>query len=482
MPGNDRVFVGCGAGFSGDRVDAPLPVVRTLIRSGAPAAIMFETLGERTLALAQLARLENPDRGYEPLLERMLEPVLEPCLRHRIPILGNFGAANPPAAAQAILALAHRLGCRRPRVAIVVGDDLVASGRVPSLEYDPGHARSGGRILSANAYLGAQPLVEALDGGADVVVTGRVADPSLALAPFAHFLGWSLDDRMRVAAGTLAGHLLECGAQVSGGYYADPGRKDVPDPHRIGFPIVEMHRDGAFTIGKADDTGGRVDRHTVTEQILYEIHDPARYLTPDVVLDVTDVELDEVAPDRVRVAGARGHERPGRLKVTVGRDAGWVGEAEISYAGPNAVARGRLAIDIVRRRLGDGVRMRADLIGVASVFNDDAGVALDAGARARARIAAPCAGDAPPCAGDPRVAGEPEGVRWPGAGDDVRVRIAVAASSRESAARAGEEVLALYTCGPAGGGGVRSSIRRRIATSSAFIARDAVVPAVEFLS
>src|SRR5690606_4382980 len=228
LPGNDRVFVGCGAGFSGDRIDAPLPVVRTLIRSGAPAAIMFETLGERTLALAQLARLENPDRGYEPLLERMLEPVLEPCLRHRIPILGNFGAASPPAAAQAILALAHRLGCRRPRVAIVVGDDLVASGRVPSLEYEPGHARSGGRILSANAYLGAQPLVEALEGGADVVVTGRVADPSLALAPFAHFLGWSLDDRMRVAAGTLAGHLLECGAQVSGGYYADPGRKDVP--------------------------------------------------------------------------------------------------------------------------------------------------------------------------------------------------------------------------------------------------------------
>ncbi len=448
MSESDTVLVGCGAGFSGDRLDAPAPVVRSLIRSGRPAAIMFETLGERTLALAQLARLEHPDKGYEPLLERMLEPVLDACLAHRIPILGNFGAANPHAAARAIGSLARRLGCRPMKIAVVTGDDLVEAGRLGALEDEDGRAHPLDAVLSANAYLGAQPLVDALAAGADVVVTGRVADPSLALAPFAWRHGWSLDDRDLVAAGTLAGHLLECGAQVSGGYYADPGFKDVPEPHRIGFPIVEMHAGGAFTVGKADDTGGLVDRHTVAEQILYEIHDPACYRTPDIVLDITQVELVETAPNRVRVDGAVGHQRPARLKVTVGHDAGWFGEGEISYAGPNAAARARLAIDVVRRRLDPGLRIRADLIGVASVFNDDDGAWLE-------RQASDC--------------------------NDVRVRIAVAAAEQEAAARAAEEVLALYTCGPAGGGGVRSAVRRRIATSSAYIAREKVEPVVEFV-
>ncbi len=462
MTAQATVLVGCGAGFSGDRLDAPLPVVRSLVRSGRPSAIMFETLGERTLALAQLARLEDPDRGYEPLLERMLEPVLSTCLEHRVAILGNFGAANPPAAAKAIRALAQRLGCRAPRIAVVGGDDLVAGGLLAHLEQDDGSPCASQGVLSANAYLGAQPLIDALAAGADVVVTGRVADPALALAPFAYHHGWSLAQRECVAAGTLAGHLLECGAQVSGGYYADPGFKDVPDPHRIGFPIVEMRADGSFVLGKADDTGGLVDRHTVAEQILYEIHDPSRYLTPDVVLDVTQVEIAGIAPNRVAVRGAIGHARPERLKVTVGHDAGWIGEAEISYAGPNAVARGRLAIDVVRRRLGADVRIRADLIGVASVFNDDAGRFLDA------------------C-----VANGDRDAHERGTRDheprDVRVRIAVAGESKALAARAGEEVLALYTCGPAGGGGVRSSVRRRIATSSAYIARARVAPSVELV-
>lgn len=452
MAAQGTVLVGCGAGFSGDRLDAPLPVVRSLVRSRRPAAIMFETLGERTLALAQLARLDDPRRGYEPLLERMLEPILATCLEHRVAILGNFGAANPPAAAGAIRALAQRLGCRAPRIAVVGGDDLVAGGLLAHLEDEDGAPCASHGVLSANAYLGAQPLVDALAAGADVVVTGRVADPALALAPFAHYHGWSLAQREHVAAATLAGHLLECGAQVSGGYYADPGFKDVPDPHSIGFPIVEMRADGSFVLGKADDTGGLVDRHTVAEQILYEIHDPSQYLTPDVVLDVTQVELAELGRNRVAVSGATGHARPERLKVTLGHDAGWIGEAGISYAGPNAVARGRLAIDVVRRRLGSDVRMRADLIGVASVFNDDSGRFLDARASQDAR--------------DVR---------------DVRVRIAVAGESRDAAARAGEEVLALYTCGPAGGGGVRSSVRRRIATSSAYIARARVAPSVEIV-
>ncbi|MCO5121745.1 MAG: DUF1446 domain-containing protein [Burkholderiaceae bacterium] len=451
MPDHGTVRVGCGAGFSGDRLDAPLPVVRSLIAQGGPAAIMFETLGERTLALAQLARLENPQAGYEPLLERMLEPILSLCLAHGIRIIGNFGAANPHGAAQAIRALGRRLGCRRFRIAVVTGDDLIASGAIDGLEDLQGTPRQPGEVICANAYVGAAPLVEALAAGADVVVTGRVADPSLALAPFAFFHGWSLDDTRLAACGTLAGHLLECGAQVTGGYYADPGFKDVPHPERIGFPIVAMQADGSFTVTRADDIGGLVDRHTVTEQMLYEIHDPSTYLTPDVTLDITGVELAETGPDCVRVEGARGRPRPERLKVTVSHDAGWFGEAEISYAGPNALARARLAMDVVRRRMPEGVRMRADLVGVASVFNDDAGEWLD------------------------RHGADPLAMR------DVRLRVAVSAPNRAVAARAPEEVLALYCAGPAGGGGVRSSLRRRISTSSGYIRRELVRPVVEIL-
>ncbi|MEK9970912.1 MAG: acyclic terpene utilization AtuA family protein [Ferrovibrio sp.] len=447
--GAETVFVGCGAGFSGDRLDAPLPVVTSLIRRGGPSAIMFETLGERTLALAQLARQENPERGYEPLLQRLLTPVLDACIRNKVAILGNFGAANPRAAARAILALGRQLGCPPIRVAVVTGDDLIESGLVGELKDESGNPLRVQRPVSANAYLGAGALVEALAAGADVVVTGRVADPSLALAPFIHHHGWSTDGLNLIASGTLAGHLLECGAQVTGGYYADPGFKDVPDPHNIGFPIVAMQADGRFTVGKADDTGGLVDRHTVTEQILYEIHNPAAYLTPDITLDITGVQLAETGTDQVAVSGAAGHLRPEQLKVTVGYDGGWLGEGEISYAGPNAVARARLALEVVQKRLGPSLRMRGDIIGLGSVFNDDEGTWL-----ARQQNAVP----------------------------DVRVRIAVAAENKADADRAAEEILALYTCGPAGGGGVRGNTRRRIATTSAFIPRSRVTPAVEILS
>lgn len=443
------VFVGCGAGFSGDRLDAALPVVESLVRRNGPSAIMFETLGERTLALAQLARLGNPDSGYEPLLQRLLAPVLDLCLRNKVTILGNFGAANPRAAARAIIAMGRELGCRPMRVAVVTGDDLIESGSTRHLQDETGNPLEFRSPLSANAYLGAAPLVEALAAGADIVVTGRVADPSLALAPLIHHHGWAMDDCRLMASGTLAGHLLECGAQVSGGYYADPGFKNVPDPHNIGFPIVAMRPGGDFTIGKADNTGGLIDRHTVTEQILYEIHDPARYLTPDVVLDVTGVDLAESGANEVTVSGAAGTPRPERLKVTVGYDGGWLGEGEISYAGPNAAARARLALDIVRTRLGPDLDLRGDIIGLGSVFNDNNGSWL----RRQSAISG-----------------------------DVRLRVAVASAEKAEADRAGEEILALYTCGPAGGGGVRSSTRRRIATTSAFIARDNVRTAVEMLS
>ncbi|WP_373375904.1 acyclic terpene utilization AtuA family protein [Cupriavidus nantongensis] len=448
------LLIGSGAGFSGDRTDAALPVVRTLIAAAQPAALIFETLAERTLALAQLARRNDPAQGYEPLLDALLAPVLALCLQHRIAIVGNFGAANPRAAARRVLQLASELGLAAPRVAVVEGDDLSdAAGRV-RLHGILGDAFDAERFVCANAYIGAQGIADALAAGADVVVCGRVADPALALGPaMAHF-GWAWDDWDRLAAATMAGHLLECGAQVTGGYFADPGRKEVPDVHALGFPIAQLDAGGGIEIFKAADTGGCVDLRTVKEQLLYEVHDPCAYLTPDVVADIGAVTVAQLGPDRVSVRNVRGHPRPAQLKANVFSHGGWLAEGEISYAGPNAAARARLAADILRRRmrmLGHDAPIRFDLIGVLSVLADDAG----------AMLAQP----------------QPHEAQ----AQDVRLRAALAHDDLAVAQALQREVNALYTCGPAGGGGVRTAQRARLNAVSCLVPRAAVTSTYTFI-
>jgi len=433
------LFIGCAAGFSGDRVDAAGPVVATLARLPGRRVLMYETLAERTLALAQLARRADPDAGYEPLLDDMLGPVLARCLAEGIAIVGNFGAANPPGAAARILAMARAQGLPAPRVAVVRGDDLSAPAHRGLLARALGEPLPA--LVSANAYLGAEPIAAALDGGAQVVVCGRVADPSLAVGPAMAHYGWRADDWQRLGPATMAGHLLECGAQVTGGYFADPGMKDVPGMENLGFPILEIDADGGAIVGKAEDTGGLVDARTVKEQLLYEIHDPAAYLTPDVTADISQASVRELARDRVALEGVRGHARPETLKVTVCHEGGWLAEGEISYAGPGAEARARLAADVLRRRL-EGLEIRVDLIGALSLFGDDRGELL---ARTPARELR-----------------------------DVRVRIATRQDERRAAERLAREVLALYTCGPAGGGGVRTNVRPRLETRSCYVPRTAV--------
>lgn len=441
--------IGGGAGFSGDRTDAAGPVVETLVARGGPAALIFETLAERTLALAQIARRQNPEAGYEPQLHRFVGPVLKACVEHRIPIIGNFGAANPRAAAARLQALGRERGLPRLRVGIVEGDDLSDErGRALLREHLPPGAAAR-ELVSANVYQGAKAIADALRAGADVVVTGRVADPSLAVGPAVAHYGWQETDWDLLGRATMAGHLLECGAQVTGGYFADPGFKDVPDLHAVGFPIAEIAPDGSFVVTKAERTGGLVDARTVKEQLLYEVHDPAAYLTPDVVADISNAEVREIGRDRVAVTGVRGHPRPATLKVNACFDGGWLGEAEISYAGPNAEARARLAAEIVRRRLGDALRPRFDLIGVLSVFADDAGRALAAAS--------------------------------PGDARDVRLRVAAAHVDRGQIERLLAEVTALYTCGPAGGGGVRASVRSRLSTVSCLVPRERVPARFEIL-
>ena len=439
--------VGCAAGFSGDRTDAAGPVVATLVARGGPSYLVFETLAERTLALAQLARRADPHAGYEPLLDLMVAPVLGECLARGVRIVSNFGAANPRGAAQRILAIAKEQRLRAPRVAVIHGDDLSGPAHRELLRRELGARIEGIDLVSANAYLGAEPIAAALRAGADIVVAGRVADPSLVVGPVMAELGIAADDWTRLGRATMAGHLLECGAQVTGGYFADPGLKDVPALENVGFPIAEIAGDASCIIGKADATGGLVTERTVKEQLLYEVHDPAAYLTPDVTADISDAEVREVGRDRVALGGVRGHARPERLTATVCYEGGWLAEGEISYAGAGAEARARLAGDVLRRRLA-GLDVRVDLIGAMSVLADDAG-----------RLVASMA---------------------PGDARDVRLRIAASHRERREAERLAREVLALYTCGPAGGGGIRTSVRSRLETLSCFVPRSAVQPRFEF--
>ncbi len=447
-------LIGNGAGFSGDRVDAALPVVQTLISRGLPSALFFEVLGERTVALAQLAFKKDASAGYEPMLERLLSPVLALCLEHRIPIIGNFGGANPSGAAQCILALALKLGLKPPRIGIVEGDDVRGLNleQYPVFEADMGIDTFGGEIIAANAYLDAQPMVEALSAGADIVVTGRTGDPSLALAPLIWHFGWSHEDWNRLAVGSVAGHLLECGAQLAGGVFFDPGYKDIPDPANIGFPIAEIDADGGLLVTKADGTGGSVSVASVTEQLLYEVHDPACYITPDVTIDMSNIELTQEAPDRVRVSGVRGLPRPEQLKVTISHEGGWLGEGEVSVAGPNCRARAIAMADTLRERLKIRelpVRSRVDLIGLGAVHDNDAGDLT-------------------------REFGENEPT-------EIRVRIAAAGSNQEDVDQAAREALAMLCCGPAGTGGARWNTTRRVATRSCLVPRSDVPAKAVFL-
>lgn len=448
-------LIGSGAGFSGDRTDAPVAVVETIAERGQGGAIVFETIGERTLALGQLAKQADPTAGYEPLLADFITPILKRAVESNIVIVGNFGCANPPAAAALIQSIAVRDGIGGVRIAIVEGDDIAGRFNFTDStiwEGDRGLPKPRGAQVSANAYIGARPIADAISAGAQVVITGRVADPALVVGPLVAHFGWNWADLDRIAAATLAGHLLECGAQVTGGYFADPGFKDVPAPEAIGFPIAEVEADGRFVITKPPGTGGLIDRRTVTEQLLYEIHDPSAYLTPDVTLDITQVTLAEAGPDRIAVSGARGRAAPATLKATVGFIGDWLGEAEISYAGPNALARARLAADIIDKRLAGhapALRRRIDIIGATSVFDSDAGTL-------RAAYDAPGAGD-------------------------YRLRLAVGGDDRAPVDRALREVTALYCCGPAGGGGVRSRAQPRIRTISHEVPRVTVPTNFRFI-
>lgn len=444
-----QIRIGAGAGYSGDRIE---PAVE-LAEKGELHYLVFECLAERTIALAQQAKLKDPTLGYDPLLPERFRAVLPLCHAKGIKIVSNMGAANPQAAAERARTVVQELGLTNLKIAAITGDDVLphlSNGDYRIEETGAAVADIVNRIVSANAYIGAQPIAEALAKGADIVIVGRAADPSLFAGPLIHEFGWTLDDWHRLGQATLIGHLLECAGQVTGGYFADPGYKDIPDLARLGFPIGEVSDDGSVVITKVAGSGGQVTPATCKEQILYEIHDPARYLTPDVIADFSRVTVEEIGFDQVRIQGATGNPRPEILKVSIGTIEGFVGEGQISYAGPGARARGELALNIVRERLkltGISIsELRFDLIGVNSLHGD-------------------------------RLSGNGS-YREP---YEVRVRVVGRTDSLDEAVRIGNEVETLYTNGPAGGGGVTKSAREVVGILSTYIPRDLVRPTVHYV-
>ena len=406
------VRISAGAGYAGDRTEPALEN----IRRGNVDYIMFECLAERTIALAQKDRAADPQKGYNRLLEYRMERVLPLLREHPVKIITNMGAANPVAAAEKVRKMAAQYDLTDLKIAAVIGDEVTE--RIPAygdlaimVTGEPLHTLAD-KIVSANAYIGGRQISQALADGADIVITGR-----------------------------------ECGAQVTGGYFADPGVKDVPELWNLGFPILTFTEDERILLEKLPQTGGRLDRQTVTEQLLYEIQDPANYFTPDVIADFSQLSVEELSDGRVEVKGAAGKKRTGTLKVSVGYQDGYIGEGQISYRGRNCVARAKLAAEVIQKRLvllnKHYSETRTDLIGVNSLYGAEQEKVFPA----------------------PQLS-------------EVRLRVAVRAEKKEDAEVIGREIEALYVNGPAGGGGVRSSVESVLSIASVLIPEEDVHPTV----
>lgn len=441
-----KIRIGGGAGYGGDRLEPALELMRRVDLD----YIGFECLAERTIALAQREKVLNPSKGYNDLLEYRMHKVLPLAQARGIKVVSNMGAANPIGALDASLGIAHSLGLKGIRIAAVTGDDVLSwilkNPDCTQLENGKPIGELFDRIVSANAYLGSGPLVEALEGGADVILTGRVADPALFLAPLRFEFGWEPDDWEKMGKGTLIGHLLECAGQVCGGYYSGPLNESVSNLWDLGFPFAEVNEVGDGILSKAPGTGGIVNTATCTEQLLYEIHNPTSYLTPDCTADFSGVEFLPTGKDVVSFSGASGNAATETLKVSVGYQHGFLGEGQISYGGTGCLERARLAGEIVEQRIQNmGLNVqdfRLDIIGFNSLS---------------------------PLKGSEKA--NPQ---------EVRLRIAARLPNREEAKLLAGEVEALYTNGPAGGGGAVKRIEELVSVTSVLIPKSAVKTSVNY--
>lgn len=429
-----KIRIGSGAGYSGDRLEPAL----TLLEKGQLDYICFEGLAERTIALAQKDKQDNPSKGYNPLLLYRMEKVLPLAYKNKVRVITNMGAANPLSALKDLCKLASEKGLKGMKIAAVMGDDIFPQIEkyrdFPIMETGEPLASLSDKLLSANAYLGIAPILEALAAGADIVITGRVADPSLFLAPMIHEFGWSMDDYALLGKGTLVGHLLECAGQVSGGYFADPGKKEVPRLWDLGFPFAEVDQTGNGFISKVEGTGGIINTATCTEQLIYEIHDPANYFTPDCIADFSGVRFVVMDKDQVAFEGAKGKPPTDTFKVSVGYKNGYFGEGQISYGGTNAYERALLAAGIVKKRLEiqqlEAEDLQFDFIGVNALFPQQTN---------------------------------------PADLSEVRLRVVGRTKEKAQAQLIANEVETLYTNGPAGGGGAFRQVEEVISVVSILV-------------
>ena len=437
-----KIRIGSGAGYAGDRIE---PAVE-LMEKGNLDYIMFECLAERTIAIGQQDKMKDPKKGYNQLLEARMKKILPLAKKNGFKVITNMGAANPLSAADVTVGIAKELGVTGLKIAAVTGDDI--SDNITKY-YDNEVLELGcpleqikDTVLSTNVYCGADGIIEALRNGADIIITGRVSDPALAIGPLVHEFGWNVDENpAEMGQAVLVGHLLECGGQVTGGYYADPGYKDVPNLERLGFPIIEIDETGEFIVTKVDGSGGMVTTDTCKEQMIYEIHNPEKYMTPDAIADFSHVTFTQVDKDVVRAAHATSHGKPETLKVSVGYKDCFIGEGEISYGGSNCMNRAKLAAEIVEKRLNligvDVEEYRTDFIGYNSLYRDAISNSIA-----------------------------------PDHFSEIRVRCSGRTKDRENAVLIANEVEALYTNGPAGGAGATKKVSEVVSICSIFVPRE----------
>lgn len=439
-----KIRIGTGAGYDRDRIGGALE----LVEEGQVHYLGFDTLGERTIIQDRIRQMKDPSGGYNILLEKRMRALLPICAPKGIKMVGNMGSVNPKGAVGKIEEIKEFLKIKDYKVAGILGDEVSEIiRRIDPVVEETGQKLSElcGHMIGAYAYIGAEPIVEALREGADLVLAGRAADPCSFLAPLIYEFGWLTNDWVRLGKGIIVGHLLECNNMVTGSMLADPGYIDLSawDLAHIGNPIAEVEETGDAVITKIEKAGGVVSVASVVEQLLYEIHDPSRYFTPDVVADFSKVRLKEVGKNRVRVTDGSGRERPSHLKVMIGMDeALYIGEAEVTYAGPGSYQRAKLAAEILeeRRRMSK-VNMEEFVIHFIGI-NSAHGPLTPA--------------DVP----------EPY---------EVRLHAAAKFKDPQEAEWLGDEVNHLIgVSGPSGGGGRTFNVRKSLSTYSTYIPREMI--------
>jgi hypothetical protein len=440
--------IGAGSAWWGDRIEP----ARLNAERGDLDYLCFETMAEATISAAQVRSRRDPSfPGYDTYLDDRMQAVLRGCLQRGTKIISNQGWINPHGAAERIVYWLRQLGARGVKVASVGGSlitDRVLELTDTIMENGKPTSSLANTIVSAEVYLGAEPIVAALRQGAQIVVTGRAADPSIFMAPMMYEFGWNALDHAHLGAGNGIGHLMECGAQVTGGYFSDPGFKDVPRPWDLAFPIAEVQPDGSAVLTKVSGSGGAVNLLTVKEQLLYEVHDPANYITPDVVVDFTTTQLEEIATDRVRVSHISGKPRTPTLKVSIGCMEGYIGEDMFFYAGPGALRRAQLAKRILEERFKivnlQAEEVRIDFLGLNAIHG----------------------------AMSPKDQPEPY---------EIAVRVAARTKTREEAIKVGREVDGMAVSGIASTGKRvphQERVREIIGVWSSLVAREKITPTI----